>query len=641
VTNLTFSRPRARAAISFIVAAMLVVSAAPAADAFGRLVNVIVTSSDTATAIDLVEGAHGQVTRPLPIIDGVSARVPQSELSLIQEHGFVFPDRAIHLQSASYGDGLSSAYPAEVGATSQWNRSNTGKGVTVALVDTGVADVADLDGRIVAAANFTREQSFLDTYGHGTFQAGLIAGNGAASNGAYTGVAPEAGIMSVKVADRSGGTSLGQVLAGIQLVDYSASQFNVRVLLLAIDSDSPFPPELDPLSRALRAAWAHGIVVVVPSGNAGPADGSVATPGEDPVLLTSGSVYDHGTNDVSDDTVSEYSGRGPTRWGFDKPDIAAPGEHLVSLRVPGSAVDEANPSARVDSAYFKGSGTSMSAAVTAGAAALITAARPGLNPDEVKALLMASANPIEAANANSQGAGVIDATGAIDFAAGLPELPAQPEVEPAQAPFTPKGLDFGWVFNQDARSWLWLARQWQARRWDARQWGDDEWDARQWMARQWAARQWQARTWDARTWDARQWEARQWMARSWAARSWAARQWEARQWESRTWASRTWANDEWMSRQWASRTWEARTWESRTWESRTWESRTWDGRSWESRTWESRTWNSRTWDSRTWDSRTWDSRTWDSRTWNSRTWNTDDWTSRTWNSRTWSSQGWG
>ncbi len=626
--------------MSLIVAALLVVSAAPAADALGRLVNVIVTSADAQTAGELVRGAGGEVTNELPIIDGVSARIPSNQISLIGSRGMVFPDRAMSLQSSSYTASLTNAYPASVGATTQWDAGNTGAGVTVALIDTGVADVADLQNRIVGTANFTRERSFLDTYGHGTFQAGLIAGNGASSGGRYVGVAPEAGILSVKVADSTGATSLGQVLAGVQLVDWSADRFNVRVLLLALDSDSPLPPELDPLSRALRRAWSHGIVVVVPAGNEGPDAGSIATPGEDPVLLTAGSVYDHNTSDVSDDTVSDFSGRGPTRWGFDKPDVVAPGEHLVSLRAPGSTVDAENPSARVEDAYFKGSGTSMSAAVTAGAAALITAERPDLSPDEVKALLMASANPIEAADANSQGAGVIDTTGAITFSADVPELPEVPDMGPAEAPFTPKGLDFGWHFSEDARSWLWVARQWQARRWDARQWGDEDWAARQWQARQWAARQWQARTWDARTWDARRWEARQWMGRSWAARTWAARQWEARQWNARTWAGRTWATDEWMARQWSARSWEARTWDARTWDARQWDARSWDARSWDARTWNDIDWDARSWSSRTWNSRTWNGRTWSGRTWNGRTWNMDDWSGRTWNGRTWSSVGW-
>jgi len=626
LNQLTIGRPRARAAISFVVAALLVVSAAPAVQALGRFVNVIVTSTDSSTAGNIVSTTHGEVTDVLPIIDGVSARVPQNELSLIGAHGgMVFPDRPIRMQSASYGDGLASAYPTEVGATSLWHGGTAGAGVTVAMVDTGVADVPDLAGRVVAAANITRESSFLDTFGHGTFQAGLIAGTGASSNGRYVGVAPEAQILSVKVADATGGTTLGQVLAGVQLVDWSAQRFNVRVMLLAIDSDSPFPPEIDPLSRALRTAWSHGIVVVVPAGNSGPDAGTIATPGEDPVLLTAGSVYDNNTSDISDDSISDYSGRGPTRWGDDKPDVVAPGEHLVSLRAPGSTVDAENPDARVEGSYFKGSGTSMSAAVTAGAAALLLSTRPSLSPDEVKALLMATANPIEVADAASQGAGIVDASQAAAFDGELPELPGAPDMGAAEAPFTPRGLNFDWVYNDSTHAFMWLARQWMARSWSARQWTDDEWSARQWEARQWAARQWQARTWDARTWDARQWEARQWMARSWAARSWAARQWNARQWSARQWSARSWATDEWMARQWSARSWDARSWESRTWNARQWDARSWDARSWESRTWNSRTWNSRTWNGRTW---------------SSRTWNMEDWTSRTWNSRTWNAEGW-
>lgn len=600
------NRPRLRAAVAVGVAILLVLSAAPAVEALGRLVPVIVRSTDSVTAGDAVLSVRGEVTGDLPIIDGVSARVPASRLAELGESALVFPDRPIHLQSDSYGDSLINAYPSEVGATSLWHGGNTGAGTTVALIDTGIANVQDVQGRVVAAANFTRERSFLDTYGHGTFQAGLIAGNGASSDGRYVGVAPEANLLSVKVADSTGATSLGQVLAGVQLVDHAAERFNVRVMLLAIDSDSPFPPEIDPLSQALRAAWSHGIVVVVPAGN----EEVIASPGEDPVLLTAGSVYDRGTADVSDDTISDFSGRGPTRWGDDKPDVVAPGEHLVSLRAPGSTVDDANPAARIDDAYFKGSGTSMSAAVTAGAAALLVAARPELHPDEVKALLMATATPLEPGDADSQGAGVVDASAASAFDGGLPDLPEQPDMGDAEAPFTPRGLDFEWIRDGEEGPYLWQARQWAARQWNARQWNVDEWEARQWAARQWAARQWNARQWTARTWEARQWQARQWNARSWAARTWAARQWNARQW-----SGRTWADDEWMARQWSARQWSSRTWNGRTWTARQWSSRTWSDVDWESRTWNSRSWAGRTW-------------------------NADDWSSRQWSGRTWSSDGW-
>ncbi|MGZ4204316.1 MAG: S8 family serine peptidase [Actinomycetota bacterium] len=649
--SFAIERPRAtRALAAFVAALALTMASMPAVQALGRLIPVIVEAGNAQQAADLTKGVHGTVDNYLPIVDAVEARVPSSRIAELSMRALVVPDRAMHLQGNSYGAGLVSAYPAEVGATSLWGGSTAGAGVTVALVDTGIADVPDLADHVVARANFTKEKTFLDTYGHGTFEAGIVAGDGTSSGGRYVGVAPDASLMSVKVADSSGATSLGQVLAGIQLVDFSAQRFNVRVLLLPLDSDSPFPPELDPLSRALRTVWAHGVVVVVPAGNDGPTAGTIASPGNDPVLLTAGSVNDMATPSVGDDQISTFSSRGPTAFGEDKPDVVAPGEHIVSLRAPGSTIDRQNPSAVVEGSYFKGSGTSMSAAVTAGAAALLLSARPDLNPDHVKALLMATATPVVDGDASSTGAGVVNASEAASFSGDLPALHPLPDMGDVMEPFSPPGLDFGWRQQDGQGAYYWVARQWAARSWDARSWSDDEFAARQWAARSWAARSWDARQWDARSWDFMAWQARQWAARSWDARSWAARQWTARAWDARAWDARNWDAQDWLARQWTARqwdgaswdgiTWDARAWDARAWDGRSWDARAWDARAWDARAWDSRSWDGRSWDGRTWDSRSWDSRSWDSRTWDSRSWDSRTWDSRTWDSRTWDSRAW-
>jgi serine protease AprX len=639
--SLAIERPRAtRALAAFVVALALALTSMPAVAALGKMVSVIVEASSPQQAADLTQGVHGTVDNYLPIVNGVQAHVPSSRIADLSMRALVFPDRAMHLQGNNYGGNLVSAYPAEVGAQSLWNSQNAGAGVTVALVDTGIADVPDLADHVVARANFTKENSFLDTYGHGTFEAGIVAGDGTSSGGRYVGVAPEADLMSVKVADANGSTSLGQVLAGIQLVDFSAQQFNVRVLLLPLDSASPFPPEIDPLSRALRTAWAHGILVVVPAGNDGPTSGTIASPGNDPVLLTAGSVNDMATPNPSDDQTSSFSSRGPTAFGEDKPDLVAPGEHLVSLRAPGSTIDQQNPSAVVGDSYFKGSGTSMSAAVTAGAAALLLAARPELNPDQAKALLMATANPVLDGDTQSTGAGVVNAAEAASFTGDLPALHPLPDMGDVMQPFSPAGLQFDWRQIDGQGSYFWAARQWASKKWAARSWSDDEFAARQWAARQWAARSWDARSWDGRTWDFIMWQARQWAARSWDARSWAARQWTARAWDARAWDARAWDAQTWLARQWTARAWDGRSWDGITWDGRTWDARTWDARAWDSRSWDARAWDARAWDSRTWDGRTWDSRSWDSRTWDSRSWDSRSWDSRSWDARNWDSRSW-
>ena len=635
-----------RAIFAALLAAALLAAAAPAVEALGHSVSVIVIGPDAGTAASVTEANHGEVDHVLPIVNGVSARMPESRLDDLARTMYVVPDRGISLQSSSYGDALASAYPREVGAADLWNAGTTGEGVTVALVDTGVADVPDLANTVIARANLTREEDALDTYGHGTFQAGLIAGTGASSDGRYVGVAPGANLLSVKVADASGSTSLSQVLAGVQLVDSAAERFNVRVMLLALDSESPLPPDLDPLSWALRTAWAHGITVVVPAGNGGPEPGTIASPGEDPWLLTVGSVDDLGTPEVDDDLVSEFTAQGPTRWGDEKPDLAAPGEHLVSLRAPGSTVDTENPSAVVEGDYFKGSGTSMSAAVTAGAAALLLSERPDLSPDEVKALLTATATGIADGHADATGSGIVNASAAVAFDGALPELPeAEIVFGDAVEPFTPPGQRYEWAQDDDG-VWTWGSQRIDGRHGNGPKWSDEEWAARQWAARQWAARQWIARQWTARQWAARQWAARQWAARQWAARQWtadrlAARQWAARQWNARQWTEEDWTARQWSARQWTEDEWLARQWSARQWTDDQWDARQWAARQWSDEEWLARQWSARQWSARQWSARQWSARQWSDEDWTARQWSARQWSARQWSARQWSSIGWG
>jgi serine protease AprX len=410
-----FRPPRRLTAMlaAIVFASGLYVAAAAVAE-----VRVVVTSTDERSAADAVASVGGAVESSLPIIGGVVANVPADRIGELSTYATVVRDRAMHVRSVAYDGSPSTAYPYEVGATEVWN-DTAGAGVGVALVDTGVAPVPDLLDRVVAVADLTPEHAMADGYGHGTFMAGLIAGNGTASEGAYTGVAPLAHLVSIKVALSDGSTTLGTVLEALQLVDRSREKFNIRVMLLALSSDSDASPDTDPLTHALRKLWDHGVFVVVPAGNDGPDAGSVDLPGNDPVLMTAGAIDDMGTRSVSDDQVPSWTSRGPSRFGDAKPDVAAPGVHLVSLRAPGSVIDHENPSARVGEMYFRGSGTSMSAAVTAGVGALVLAAHPDMSPDEVKAALVDGATPLDGADASAVGAGVVNASAtSADVAAG-------------------------------------------------------------------------------------------------------------------------------------------------------------------------------------------------------------------------------
>ena len=290
-------------------------------------------------------------------------------------------------------------------------RGITGQGVTVALIDTGVTEVADLSGRLVRVGaepcqNFSGELSCDDSYGHGTFMAGLIAGSGAASGGRYRGVAPGARILPVKIAGRDGSADVRKVLAALQWVVSYKDRYGIDVVNLSLGTDSAQSWRSDPLNYAVERTWAAGIAVIVAAGNLGPGARTIAKPADDPWVITAGAVDDLGTARLSDDLLPDFSGRGPTRSdGVAKPDLAAPGAQLVSLRVPGSTIDAAQSGS---GAYRRGSGTSMSAAVVSGTAALVLAARPGWRPDQLKHALSSTARRAASSSRSAVGGGVAD-----------------------------------------------------------------------------------------------------------------------------------------------------------------------------------------------------------------------------------------
>jgi serine protease AprX len=318
-----------------------------------------------------------------------------------------------------------------------------GTGVGVAVLDSGSADVPDLDGvhgqsRVVAFVDFVNGQRHMyDDGGHGTFVDGLIAGNGSMSRPTdqggkattqYRGVAPDANIVSLKVLDSHGQGRASSLIAAIAWAICHRQQYNIRVMNISVEGDVTSPAAYDPLDRAVDAAWRAGIVVVCAAGNEGAfGQGGILSPGNDPYAITVGASDTQQTADPSDDTVCSYSSVGPTLYDeFAKPDLVAPGNHLVSLRAPWSWVDLTYPQTRVAvSSYIPGapswlpssyavmSGTSASAPVVAGAAALMVQQDPTLTPGDVKLRLMDSADPLSGASSYAQGAGELDVAAAL------------------------------------------------------------------------------------------------------------------------------------------------------------------------------------------------------------------------------------
>ena len=320
-----------------------------------------------------------------------------------------------------------------MGAAAWWQAGYTGAGVDVAVIDTGVNPVEGLatPDKIVYGPDLSLESQadayrHLDTNGHGTFMAGLIAGRdsglqqpyASAPASAYRGVAPDARVVSLKVGVADGGVDVSQVIAAIDWVVQHRydNGMNIRVINLSYGTNSTQDAIFDPLSFAAEQAWKKGIVVVAAGGNAGfqrhmnnaPA---LANPANNRYLLAVGSTDTLGTAVLADDVVPAFSPwpkRGATRG----VDLVAPGVRLQGLRVANSYIDLNYPAGQLGDRFFRGSGTSESAALVSGAVALVLQKYPDATPDQVKALLMGSGYEINA-KAQAIGGGEVQLTQAL------------------------------------------------------------------------------------------------------------------------------------------------------------------------------------------------------------------------------------
>jgi serine protease AprX len=307
-------------------------------------------------------------------------------------------------------------------ANRAWSRA-TGRGVGVAVVDTGIAgDLPDFqtpgwNGSRVIASAVTNPcaKDANDHYGHGTHVAGLIAGNGLLYPtdhqlfGKYMGVAPRANLVSVKVSDDDGNTTVLDVIYGIQFAVDNKAAYNIRVINLSLSSAAAESYTTDPLDAAVEQAWNSGITVVAAAGNeALTGDGVTFSPANDPWVITVGALDDKGTMTRLDDTLAPWSSRGLTQDGVHKPEVLAPGVGLVSTLAPNSDFAHMCSACIVDGRYFRAGGTSMATGVVSGAAALLIEAHPNWTPAQVKGALQATVVDVPGAG------GVIDANAALD-----------------------------------------------------------------------------------------------------------------------------------------------------------------------------------------------------------------------------------
>lgn len=555
------------AAVALLVAAALPL---PAPSGSRSMLEVVVQGAGSAlSAAEAVTSSGGAVDEALPIVDGVSARIPADridELRADRRVRSVTADDPIAFEGAP-DTGTAHRIQKIVRSNDLWTRGVDGRGTTVALLDTGVyAGHPDLAGRVVHCEDLSHEAGTAahcaDTFGHGTFMAGLIAGDGTASNGKHTGAAPAARLVSVKAAGFDGATDVSTVLAGIQWIVAHRDVYGIRVMNLSLGTDSAQDYRLSPLNYAVERAWASGIVVVVSAGNSGPGAATVMKPGDDPYVITVGASNDEGSMATGDDRVPVFSSRGPTRAnGLAKPDLVSPGVHTVSLRSPGSAIDQRyGATAVVDGLYFKGTGTSMATATVSGIVAQLLQDEPGLTPDQVKARLTSTARGIAETDLMRVGAGLVDAYAAatstsmaaanqgLAHATGLGLLEGDRGSAGVEV-VTPLGqlfLQGEFVAQTDPEQVSpsnpaglvpWAGATWKAEGWDAESWAGATWKSGDWAGATWKGATWKATVWDGATWKGATWKNADWDGATWKGAEWDGATWKATSWQTRMYAA--------------------------------------------------------------------------------------------------------
>lgn len=427
-------------------------------------------------------GNIGSVYNRMHTIRAIAARVPASRLTALANRpgvAHIFLDHPVAARQQVTPIGTSPEFTAEpVNAPWAISRNFDGRGIGVAVIDSGITPSVDfapkvvpvappatlsaatvaanavnalvgpkglvvsaLSGpagqntpaaattapaaylgpnRIVFSYNFTSTTATdtMDAFGHGTHVAGLIAGNGSSSAGpgysrTFTGIAPSANLINLRVLDANGQGTDSEVIAAIETAIYLKDVYNIKVINLSLGRPIYESYTLDPLCQAVEQAWKAGIVVVVAAGNEGrnlalnnEGYGTIEAPGNDPYVITVGAANPMNTAAVSDDVMASYSSKGPTFIDdISKPDLIAPGNLVTSVLAPNSNLQLQNPAfytpqnwyvnnglSTASTAYFPLSGTSMATAVVSGAVADLMQVAGYLTPDQVKVLLMSSAN---------------------------------------------------------------------------------------------------------------------------------------------------------------------------------------------------------------------------------------------------------
>ncbi len=368
----------------------------------------IVQGHNTAQVIDLVEAHHGIITSKLDAIQGVGALLPETAVARLRNHHAIIqivPNIPVYTANQQVATGQNPNMPTAdysevVEANEVWDLGYTGANVTIAILDSGLD--ANLPGINKDTNNNARNiykvdfspvpTNGIDLNGHGSHVAGIIANSRKGEDQNWNGIAPDVNLVNIRVLGEDGSGTYESVIQGIQWAIANKDVYDIRIMNLSLVAIPQSPYWADPLNQAVMEAWDAGIVVIAAAGNSGPEAMSITVPGNNPYVISVGAFTDNYTWDEwDDDYIPPFSAAGPTLDGFVKPDIIAPGAHMVSTMQSDTWLAVTHAAYKVGGTHFSMAGTSQATAVVSGIVALLLEQNPTLTPDQIKYRLMRTA----------------------------------------------------------------------------------------------------------------------------------------------------------------------------------------------------------------------------------------------------------
>src|SRR5919199_2041617 len=542
-----------------------------ATGALSRFVVRLAPDADVAVVRAAVDAVGGRVVAVQPAIGTVVVELRPGVaqgLTTLPEVRAVAPDREVRSLSLGFDPATQAGSMTNVtkvtGAQEMWKAGFTGQGVDVAVIDSGIAPVPALKdaAKVVVGPDLSFESQdadlhYLDSYGHGTHMAGIIAGREtapasgtqyAADTQNFYGMAPDARLVGVKVADHDGAVDVSQIVAAIDWVvqnQWTDGQA-IRVLNLSFGTQSQQRWQDDPLSWAAEVAWHQGIAVVAAAGNDGATTPGIADPAYNPWVIAVGAADTKGTVGTSDDVVPAFSARQGGRFPDRGIDVVAPGVGIVAPGVAGSGLSNSYPGARIGSGYLRGSGTSQAAAVVSGAVALLMSQRGWwMTADDVKKVLQSSATPLAGQAVAAEGAGEINLAramaltppgvkqywewgnggGTLDNARGGTRITMDGVVLQGETDVFGQHWDSGYLSGiaGGKQAWTWPGM------FNGSQWigGGVEADTTSTAGKVWSGKTWSGKTWSGKTWSGKTWSGKTWSSAVWTGSGWSSAAWPA------------------------------------------------------------------------------------------------------------------